>query len=81
MAGHMALSSLNVAIVANIFVFAVVADNAAERSAVAFLSTSIAAAIARLPRRRTYSPINMEGTDFADIPSPNLGACCNISKG
>ncbi len=72
---------LNVIFVANIFVVVILADNAAERSAVAFLSTSIAVAIARLLQKRTYSPVNMEGTDFADIPPPNLRACCDISKG
>jgi hypothetical protein len=77
----MVLPSLNVVIIANIFVIVVVANNAAERSVVAFLSISIAVAITRQLQRRKYSPVNMEGTDFADIPPPNLGACHNVSKG
>jgi hypothetical protein len=39
---HMALPSLNVVDIANIFVITVLVDNTAERSAVAFSSTSIA---------------------------------------
>jgi hypothetical protein len=81
LAGPMALPSLNIIIVTNVFFIVVLVDDTAERSAVAFSSTSIAVAIARLPQRRTYSLTNMEGTDFADVPPPNLGACCNISKG
>ena len=77
----MALPSLNVIVVANVFVVVVLADNAAERSAVAFLSTSIAVAIARPPQRRKYSPVNMECIDFADICPPNLGDCRNVSEG
>ncbi len=67
-------------VVANIFVFIVLGDSAAERSAVAFSSTSIAVAMARPMRIRTYSPTNIEGPDFADIPPLDLGACCNLSK-
>ncbi len=44
----MALLSLSVVDLAAIFVIAVLADDIAERSAVAFSSTSIAVAIARL---------------------------------
>jgi hypothetical protein len=76
----MALLSLIVVIIANVFILVVLADDTAERSVVAFLSTSIAVAISRPPWRRTHPPINMEGTDFADVPPPNLRACCNISK-
>jgi hypothetical protein len=82
LAGPMAVPSLNVAIVANVFAVIVLADNAAERSAVAFLSTSIAVAtIARQPWRRTHSPVIIEGPDFADVPPPDLTTCCNVSKG
>jgi hypothetical protein len=77
----MPLPSLNVVTIDNVFVIVVLADNAVERSVVAFSFTSIAVAITRLPLRRTYSPIDMESTDFADVPAPNLGACCNVSKG
>jgi hypothetical protein len=71
----------HVIVVANIFVVVVLVDNAAGRFAVSFLFTSIAVAIARLPQRRMDFFVIMEGTDFADIPLPNLGAYCNISKG
>ncbi len=82
MAGHMARPSLNVVVIANIFVIIVLAEDAAERSVVAFLSTSITVLIARPPQRRAYSsPVNIAGTDLTYIPPPNIGACCNISKG
>jgi hypothetical protein len=77
----MALPSLNVVGVANVFVVIVLVEGAAERSAVVFLSTSIAVAIARPLQRRAYYPVNIEGTVFADVPPPNLGACHNVSKG
>jgi hypothetical protein len=77
----MALPSLNVIVIANVFVINVPEDDAGERSVVAFLSTSIAVAIPRPPQRKAYSPVNMEGTDFADIPPQNLGACHVVSKG
>ncbi len=80
MAGPVALPPLNVIVVDNVFVIIVLTYNTAERYAVAFLSTSIAVAIAKLPWRRTYSPVNIEGPDFADVPPPDLGACCNISN-
>ncbi len=71
LAGSMVLPSLNVIVIANIFVIVVLGDDAVERSAVAFLSTSIDVAIARLPRQRTYSPINIESPDFAGFPPPD----------
>jgi hypothetical protein len=77
----MAFPSLNVDVIANIFIVVVLADNTVERSAVDFLFTSIAVAIARLPWRRTYSPVNIEGPDFTDIFPLDLGACCDVSKG
>jgi hypothetical protein len=77
----MALPSCNVVVIANVFVIVVLVHNAAERSAMAFLSTSIAVTIARPPWRRTYYPVNMEGADFSDIPPPNLGAHGNVSEG
>jgi hypothetical protein len=30
---------------------------------------------------KTYSPVNIEGPEFADIPPPDLGAYRNVSKG
>ncbi len=80
LAGPMALLSLNVVIIANIFVVIVLADNAAERSAVAYWSTSIAVTIARLPQRRKNSPINIESPDFAGIHPMDLGARHDVSK-
>jgi hypothetical protein len=71
----MALPSLNAVVIANIFIIIALVDNAVERSAVALLSTSIAVAIARLLQRRTYYPINIEGPDFADVPTLDLRAC------
>ncbi len=59
----------------------VLAYDAAESSAVAFLPTSTAVAIARLLRKRMYSPVINEGPHFADVPPLDLGACCNVSKG
>ncbi len=29
----------------------------------------------------THPPPNIEGPDFADVSPPNIGACCNVSKG
>jgi hypothetical protein len=75
----MVLPSLNVIVIARVFVIVVLVENTAEGSVVAFLSTSIAAAFARPLRRRMYPPINVEGPEFTDVPPPDLGACHNLS--
>ncbi len=81
MAGPVVLPSLNAVIIANVFVMVVLADDAAERSAVAFSSTSIAVSMARLTLRRMYSPTNIEVLDFADISPLDLRACSNANEG
>jgi hypothetical protein len=77
----MVIPSFNVVIIANVFIAIVLVDYTVDRSAVDFFSTSIAVPIARLPWRRKYSYVNIEGPDFAVVPPLDLETCCNISKG
>jgi hypothetical protein len=56
LAGLMALLSLNDIVVANVFIIVVQADDAAERSAVAFLSNSIAVLLSGHHREERTPP-------------------------